>query len=268
MQVIKEKRSLRLVKPAATVKEDTTPARRGTLVAGVGSYYDRIERYARQIRKTDDVIVIIRILNEALLETRALHSSDEVRAAREQVELAEHKIESLKNELEQLRELVHVDPLTGAFNRGGLDEAFAREMARADRRDSPLCVALLDLDNFKQINDTRGHQAGDKALLHVVNIARQTLRPNDIIARFGGEEFLILLPDTGMESAVSVMYRLQRNLARNIFLNAGQPLPITFSAGITARAPYEHQSTVISRADEALYQAKQTGKNRIVAAPL
>jgi diguanylate cyclase len=100
-----------------------------------------------------------------------------------------------------------------------------------------------------------------------VKIARQTLRPNDIIARFGGEEFVILLPDTGIEATVSAIYRLQRNLTASSFLHAGQPLSITFSAGATPRAPYEQQSTVIGRADGALYEAKHAGKNRVVAAP-
>ncbi len=249
MQLTKAKKSLRLVKPADS-----------------GRYHEQIKHYAQQIRQTEDVSEIIRILDQALLETRALHSRDEVRAAREQVERAERKIEALKNELESLRELVHADPLTGAFNRAGLDEAFAREAARADRHESPLCVALFDLDDFKRLNDTRGHQAGDAALAHLVTIARQTLRPNDLIARVGGEEFVILLPDTGMESAMSVILRLQHNLARNSFLHAGQPLPVTFSAGVASRAPYEHQSTVIGRADKALYQAKHAGKNRVVAA--
>ena len=259
MQIIKAKTSLQLVKPAA--------ASRGKLAAGAGDYRERIEHYAQQIRQTHDVSKIIDILDAALLETKALHFSNEVQAAREQVERAEHKIESLKNELEQLRELVHADPLTGAFNRGGLDLAYAREAARADRHNTPLCVALLDLDDFKRLNDTRGHQAGDNALLHLVNVARQTLRPIDVVARFGGEEFVVLMPDTAIDPAVSVIHRLQRNLAMNSFLHAGQPLPITFSAGVTPRASYEHQSTVINRADEALYEAKHAGKNRVVAAP-
>jgi len=289
MQTNKENKSLRLVKPsgaankeavAATAlpgflrrqppgaaKKEAVAASDDTFPPGVGNYYQRIEHYARQIRQTDSVDEIISILDGALLETRGLHAGDQAQAAWEQVKRAEQKIELLKKELEQLRELVNADPLTGAFNRGGLDEALAREAARADRRSSLLCLALLDLDNFKRLNDTRGHQAGDNALLHLVKVARETVRPNDIIARIGGEEFAILLPDTGMESAVSVICRLQRNLATNCFLHAGRSLPITFSAGVTSRAPYEHQSTLISRADEALYEAKHAGKNRVVSAP-
>jgi diguanylate cyclase len=267
MQIIKEKRTLRLVKPLAAVKKEAVAVIHRRPAAGVSDYYKRIERYAQQIRQTTGINEIIDILDVALFETRALNSSAEVRAAQEHVQRAERKIELLKNELEHLRELALADPLTGAVNRGGLDEAFSREAARADRRSSPFCVALLDLDDFKQLNDTRGHQAGDNALQHLVKIARQTLRPNDIIARFGGEEFVILLPDTGIEAAVSAIYRLQHNLATRCFLHASRPLPITFSAGVTSRAAYEHQSRVIGRADDALYEAKHAGKNRVVAAP-
>jgi len=266
MQIIKTKRPLRLVKPAVSAPRGNAAAGGGKLAVVGGSYHDRIERYAQQIRRTDNVAEIIDILDAALLETRALHSRDEVQAAREQVQRAEQKIEELKNELEQLKQLVHADPLTGAFNRSGLDETFAREAARADRHDIPMCVALLDLDDFKRFNDTCGHVAGDNALRHLVNVAKETLRPNDTIARFGGEEFVILMPDTGMESAMLVVYRLQRSLAASCFLHAGQPLPITFSAGVTPRTHYERQSTVITRADEALYEAKRAGKNRVLAA--
>ena len=269
---------LRLVKPAAATKTEMVGASRARspasaadyyyAAAGVGDYYERIARYAQQIRQTNDVNQIINVLDEALLETRALHTHQEVQTAREQVERAERKIEALKNELEQLRELVHADPLTGAFNRGGLDAAFAREAARADRRNTPLCVALLDLDDFKRLNDTCGHMAGDNALQLLVNIARETLRPLDIIARYGGEEFVILLPETGMDKGIPVIYRLQRNLAKGCLLHTGHSTPITFSAGVTLRAPQEYQSTVIDRADKALYRAKHAGKNRVVAAQI
>jgi diguanylate cyclase len=269
-------RPLRLVKPAAATKTETVGASHAGspasaadyyyAAAGVGDYYERIARFAQKIRQTNDVNRIISILDEALLETRALHTHDELRTAREQVERAEQRIESLKNELERVNGLVHADPLTGAFNRGGLDAAYKREAARADRHNTPLCVALLDLDDFKRLNDTCGHMAGDNALQLLVNIARETLRPLDTIARYGGEEFVILLPETGMDKGIPVIYRLQRNLAKGCLLHTGHSTPITFSAGVTLRGPQENQSMVIDRADKALYMAKHAGKNRVVAA--
>ena len=259
MHVIREKKSLRLVKPLAQGEKET-------MADDSSKYHQSIERYAQQIRQTDNVDEIIHLLDEALLETRALHSHDEVQSAQAQVNRAEQKIESLKKELEQLKGLVHTDSLTGALNRSGLDEAFAREAARADRRNAPFCVTLLDLDNFKLLNDIYGHQAGDNVLLHLVTTARETLRPNDVIARFGGEEFVVLLPDTGIEAGVAVISRLQQNLATKPLLHADQPLPVTFSAGMAARTRHEQQSTLIGRADQAMYRAKQAGKNRIFTA--
>lgn len=261
MHAIRKKKLLRLVKPLAQKKRETM------VDDDPNDYHRQIERYAQQIRQTSNVDEIIRLLDEALLETRALHSHNEVQTAREQVNRAEQKLEALKTELEQLRGLVHADPLTGALNRSGLDEAFAREAARADRHGSPLCVAMLDLDDFKQVNDIHGHQTGDNVLLHLVTRARETLRPSDIIARFGGEEFVVLLPDTGIEAGVAIISRLQHNLAISPCLHANQPLSITFSAGIASRARHEQQNAVISRADEAMYRAKQAGKNRVFTAP-
>ena len=102
-----------------------------------------------------------------------------------------------------MSELVREDQLTGSLNRRGLDDVFERERARADRRGTPLCIAMLDLDDFKRLNDTYGHLAGDDALSHLVKVVKDTLRSMDVIARFGGEEFLILLPETTVEAAAA-----------------------------------------------------------------
>lgn len=232
-----------------------------------GDYYRQVEHYAEQIRKTDSADEIIRILDIVLSMTKGLKLSDEIFTAQEQVKGAEQKIESLKNELEQLKELVQTDQMTGAFNRRGLDDIFKREAARADRNAQSLGVVLIDLDNFKQINDTLGHSYGDSVLINLVNIAKETLRPSDIMARFGGEEFVILLPDVELEDALTIVHRLQNNLTKNSLLQIdNQSMSITFSAGVALRSFGEHQHSVISRADRALHQAKRTGKNRIIPA--
>jgi len=129
----------------------------------------------------------------------------------------------------------------------------------------PLCVALLDIDNFKRLNDSLGHDAGDQALVHLASICRQTLRPQDTVARYGGEEFIVLLPETPLADAVTALTRLQRELTRNFFLHDNEKVLITFSAGVTQWQLEDGQEAVIKRADELMYQAKQTGKNRVVA---
>lgn len=257
----KQKRMLRLVKSTDAIKSEQKP------MIDSEDYYRQVKRYAEQIRNTNNADDIIRILDIVLSETRGLRFSDEVFSAQEQVKCAEQKIESLKSELEQLRGLVQTDQVTGAFNRRGLDDVFKREAARADRNAQSLGLVLIDLDNFKQINDNFGHQYGDSVLINLVNIAKETLRPSDIVARFGGEEFVILLPDVEMEDALTIIHRLQNNLAKNFSIQVDkQSMPVTFSAGIALRSFGEHQNSVISRADKALYQAKRTGKNRAIPA--
>ncbi len=246
--------------------------RLGELSESTGEYHDKIESYSRQISQTEDMGELNQILTEVMRETRSIQSSalrsrDELVTARKEVETAQAKIKQLEAELEQVSGKVREDQLTGTLNRRGLDDAFEREAARADRQESPLCLALLDIDNFKQLNDTHGHQAGDHALVYLVGIVRETVRPNDEVARYGGEEFLILLPDTGMEEAVSVMARLQRNLTKKFFLHDNERLLITFSAGVAERASGETRDAVLGRADKALYRAKRAGKNRVLAAP-
>ena len=125
---------------------------------------------------------------------------------------------------------------------------------------------MLDIDNFKKLNDSLGHDAGDAALIHLVTVTRETLRPHDTLARFGGEEFIILLPDTTLDDAKRVLMRVQRELTKRIFLNKNEKILITFSAGVTELLPDDNQTSVTKRADEAMYTAKKTGKNRVVAA--
>ncbi len=246
--------------------------RLGELSESTGEYHDKIESYSRKISQTEDIGELNQILTEVMRETRSIQSSalrsrDELVTARKEAEAAQAKVRQLEVELEQVSGKVREDQLTGTLNRRGLDDAFEREAARADRQESPLCLALLDIDNFKQLNDTHGHQAGDHALVYLVGMVRETVRPNDEVARFGGEEFLILLPDTGMEEAVSVMARLQRNLTKKFFLHDNERLLITFSAGVAERASGETRDAVLGRADKALYRAKRAGKNRVLAAP-
>lgn len=235
--------------------------------AGTDDYYQRIENYARQIRKSSDIGDIIAILDQALSQTRALHTADEVAMARRQVVTAEQRIEKLKKELELVGRLVCEDQLTGALNRRGLDDALAREAARAERADTPMCIALIDIDDFKKINDQHGHQVGDVVLVHLVAIIKETIRSNDLIGRYGGEEFLLLLPDSRIDEATAVTARLQRKLAGKPVIWGNQQLQVRFSAGVALRRRGETDLEFIHRADLALYEAKRVGKDRIIVAP-
>jgi len=234
-------------------------------------YHDKIERCVDKISKADDISQLEDVLAEVIKETRivqlnAQRSRDDLRVTRQRVDDAEKRINELQNELDKASLLVRHDQLTGALNRRGLDEIYESEVARARRRKSPLCVALLDIDNFKKLNDSLGHEAGDAALIHLVSVIRETLRPQDTLARFGGEEFIILLPDTAMDDASKALTRLQREMTRRYFLANNEKVLITFSAGLTELRSDDTQASVVKRADEAMYTAKKTGKNRVVSA--
>jgi diguanylate cyclase len=245
--------------------------RLGQVAASTGDFHEKIGGYSEKISKADNISELNSILDEVLKETRlvqseALKARDKMVLARQEVQDAENRIHALEAKLQHLSELVREDQLTGSLNRRGLDDVFERETARSDRRGTPLCIAILDLDDFKKLNDTYGHIAGDAALKHLVKIVKDTLRSMDVIARFGGEEFLILMPETTVEAASSTMTRLQRELTRHFFLHDNEKVLITFSAGVALRRPNEEQTDLVKRADKAMYTAKQTGKNRVVVA--
>lgn len=235
-------------------------------------YHDKIESCAEKISSANDISELETVLGEVMRETRTIQinaqrSRDELRSTQQKVQESEARIQELERELETTSDLVRHDQLTGVLNRRGLEETFAKEAARATRHDTTLCVALIDIDNFKKLNDSMGHDTGDEALIHLATICRETLRPQDTVARYGGEEFIILLPETSLEDSVVALTRLQRELTKKFFLHANEKILITFSAGVTQMLPTDNQASVIKRADGAMYQAKQSGKNRVIAAP-
>ncbi|MDP2142907.1 MAG: diguanylate cyclase [Gallionella sp.] len=245
--------------------------RLGEITVSTGDYHQKIESYSKKISKSKNLADLSHLLEDIMQDTRtiqtsALRSHEELLNTRKQVQESETKIRQLEQELSQVSELVREDQLTGALNRRGLDAAFEHDAGQADRTQSPLCVALLDIDNFKRLNDTQGHQAGDQALIHLSSVIKEALRPSDSVARYGGEEFIIILPDTPLEEAAATVERLQRELTKQFFLHGNERILITFSAGVTQRAPQEPQEEVIARADKAMYQAKHSGKNRVVTA--
>ncbi|MBU6505616.1 MAG: diguanylate cyclase [Betaproteobacteria bacterium] len=245
--------------------------RMGELTESTGEYHAKMEAYNLKIGQADNLTELSHILEDIMQDTRviqasALRSHEELVEARRQADDAEHRIRRLEEELEQVSELVRADQLTGTLNRRGLDEMLERETARADRSKDSLSVVLLDIDNFKLLNDTMGHQAGDQALMHVSDVIRESLRPSDSVARYGGEEFLVVLPGSGINEAAEIIGRLQRLLTKKLFVYNGEPLLITFSAGVAARLPGEVVEEAIERADQAMYKAKAAGKNRVVKA--
>lgn len=171
-----------------------------------------------------------------------------------------HRMGGLLNETqrqaEALERLSKIDPLTGAANRRELNNDLAREIARSERVNTPLSLAFLDLDHFKAFNDTRGHSAGDVLLQELVKAWEEEMRPPDVLARFGGEEFVVVFPDTDIEQGRKVLERLLKLV----------PFGQTCSAGLVRREPGDTAESMMRRADEALYLAKDRGRDRIVCA--
>jgi len=236
-----------------------------------GTYHDRIGHCAQRIAEANDIGAIGPVLDEVMQETRSIQeearrSRDELITTREQARAAEERVAKLQEELDEASRMMRHDQLTGTLNRRGLEEMFEAERARAQRRNSTLALALLDIDNFKRLNDTFGHKVGDDALIHLTRVVRRHLRPQDVLARYGGEEFVILLPETESADAYNALTRLQRELTREFFMNDNQKLVITFSAGVTPLGFDEPLDSALGRADNAMYQAKQAGRNRVVVA--
>lgn len=264
------KKSLNEAKQTFKNMIETFVSRLGSMSTVTGDYHDKVTRYVDSIRATDDLTQLNSLLADLMNDTRMIQldmqrSRDELMQAKREAEEAEQRIIELEHQLEAASEKVREDHLTGALNRRGLDTAFVAEIARADREARPLSVAVIDIDNFKQLNDRLGHQAGDGALVHLVQVVKDTLRPTDVVARYGGEEFVVLLINTPLDEAQAVMTRLQRELTKRFFLHDNQKILITFSAGVTQFQPGDNQDSVIARADDAMYQAKKTGKNKVVA---
>ncbi|HSQ54091.1 MAG TPA: sensor domain-containing diguanylate cyclase [Candidatus Bathyarchaeia archaeon] len=173
-------------------------------------------------------------------------------------------------EIESVEYSASVDPLTKLFTRGHFAQRFETEIRRAKNYAHPLSLFLLDIDHFKNINDTHGHSAGDLILTKLGQILRQSVRSSDIAARFGGEEFVVMMLSAGKEQSLAFSENLRRIVESTEFLIPGQqsPLKVTISGGV-ATYPMDGDSTIdlLRRADDALYEAKRTGRNRIVLVP-
>ena len=176
---------------------------------------------------------------------------------------AEMRIAELEKALDEAREAALTDPLTGALNRRGFERASQREIARAQRSDTRYAIAHIDLDDFKRLNDESGHQAGDRALRQLVELLQRSMRPTDVLARFGGEEFVLMLPDTSLQDAAAVVNRFRKDFSAQAI--PGTDRKLTFSAGVAVWQGDDAIDDVIRRADAATYVAKRQGKNCVIA---
>jgi diguanylate cyclase len=242
----------------------------GDYAAEGGEYNQRMEARLEQLQSSREWDEIRKLVQDVLEDSRNMQQRSgelgvHLAEAQRQAQAAQERIRSLEGELEQVSQQLQEDPLTGALNRRGLDAEFVRMQSRVVHQGQPLTLALLDLDHFKSVNDTHGHDTGDAVLKALVVLAKRLIRPSDRVARMGGEEFMLILPDTPVQQSLVVVQRLLVAFSDQTLVqdSAGRRIPLSFSAGVAELCPGEDFAAIYQRVDAALLQAKQAGRKRV-----
>ncbi|MCX7626853.1 MAG: GGDEF domain-containing protein [Methylophilaceae bacterium] len=227
---------------------------------------DQHSRSMRQsisdLQQTDNKQEIANLLQIILGTAQTLQNS--VDEAQREITCSRQMLDHMREELQETRRQLLLDPLTGARNRFGMEASLGQEIARARRSEGKLAITMVDLDHFKKLNDEYGHEAGDLALVYFAQLCRAVLRESDTLYRYGGEEFLITLPETDVRGATFMLERLAQMLAKSPLHYKEHLIGLTFSAGLTCLKEGDTPQTLLARADAAMYRAKQEGRNRIV----
>ena len=237
---------------------------------------EQVDGLQSSVQEADDLEGLKQVLEnhlEGLLGTMDQHQkqrdqreqevSARLKSLAERVALMEQDAQVVRDNLEEQRQKALIDPLTGLPNRAAWSERLEQEVAQWQRHGNSLLLAMLDLDHFKRINDNYGHLAGDRVLKIIASVLRRRLRGSDFIARFGGEEFVLLVPDTPLAVGARLAESLRAAIEACPFHFKGEPVTITVSVGMTAFKTGEHSDSVLKRADQALYRAKNAGRNRV-----
>ncbi|WP_415772462.1 GGDEF domain-containing protein [Pseudomonas sp. LB3P38] len=234
---------------------------------------DGLQSSMQEAADLDDLKHVLENHLEGLLGTMDQHQKqrnerEQEVAARlhglaERVAHMEQEALGYREHLEEQRQKALIDPLTGLPNRAAWSERLDHEINQWQQHGNTLLLAMLDLDHFKRINDNYGHLAGDKVLKIIASVLRKRLRGTDFIARFGGEEFVLLMPDTVPAAGAKLLEKLRASIEACPFHFKGEPVTITISMGLTAFKPGEHSDLVLKRADQALYRAKHAGRNQV-----
>jgi len=234
----------------------------GELAAGVDRFKADTGPLLANIGAVRDDDSFGRLVQAFTVATLSLHQI--VDSSRKELDETRRRLEEVTGELKRSEELARLDPLTGFCNRRAMVEIVAREIAQARRTGKPFSIAILDVDHFKKVNDDHGHAAGDKALMHLAVVAKSGIRETDVICRYGGEEFVVMLPGANADGARFVIDRLRTKMENTPLVLEKATVTIRFSAGITELQSDEPLEALLERADRALYEAKRTGRNRVV----
>ena len=232
--------------------------------SGAKRYGLALENFSGGIAKAEGQRDVAHMIKGILAETRAMEQHNQ--RLRAQVESSSSEITALKDRLADARRDAMTDPLTGLSNRKAFDRAIRDEVAAARVAGEAVSVVMCDIDHFKRVNDTFGHQMGDQVLKLVAQTIRQCVKGQDIAARYGGEEFVVILPQTNVMGAAAVAEFIRRTIESKKIVRKGSGDSlgtITMSFGIATLMPIEDSDGLIGRADRALYISKQTGRNRV-----
>jgi diguanylate cyclase len=246
----------------------------GILSKETGSFNSQLERTTERFDRLTEIQDIHKLRKQIALECQEFRRIVEEKQRRDEASYSQlnRRIEHLQGSLEQTREEASIDGLTRIANRASFDKALHSWIAAHNTAKKPFILALLDLDNFKAINDKHGHQVGDRVLHSAAQWFRKCVRSNDFLARFGGEEFAILLSDATIEQAYKKFSSLLESMAMASYKYnvAGDMATVSFtvSCGVAEFVPEENAEALVRRTDAALYEAKRTGKNRVVLAEL
>lgn len=225
-------------------------------------YWYFIQPCDTSAQRKDELGILFRTFNLMIETIRATHQELKDANARLEQKVGERTCE-LEEKNRQLERLSSTDGLTQINNRVKLDEQFREQLQHAQRYDTPFSILLCDVDFFKRINDTYGHQSGDQVLIEMAALLKRGMRQTDHVGRWGGEEFLVILPETALEDALALAERLRGTIAAHDF--PGCPTSVTISAGLSGYRTGDTQDAMVERADQALYRAKSEGRNRVLA---
>lgn len=231
------------------------------LASDLGEKNQGLSENVSSLKSCRDKHEILRLLSSVVMQAGSIHST--VESSHQELLETRQSLNAMQEELAETRQLLNEDALTGALNRRGLDATLSREIARAQRTNVRLSLAMVDLDHFKKINDDYGHAAGDQMLMHFTSLIRSVMRRSDALVRYGGEEFTLILPETDARGAHFVLGRLQQVMARTPLKYEGKQINTTFSAGVATLKPDENGHALLRRADDAVYSAKNAGRNAI-----
>ncbi len=228
---------------------------------------DKLEQHIEKLAHSQDPQEVLSVASDIIAETRNM--VDQAKQFESTLMDTTQEIEQLKDELYNARRQATIDALTGLNNRRGFDQALEEAIDASNEGEGGFCLLMIDIDHFKNINDTHGHLVGDKVLVGVAKMLHKFMRGNDFLARYGGEEFAVLLRDTPITGAFSVAENLRKGIEklRLKHVKTGQQIgQVTISLGVACHRSSESADDLVGRCDKALYRAKNLGRNRTVLA--